>query len=151
MSRMYLAAGIGCVVFSAALLSAQEPSAAARDPADQEIQRLRGEVGELTTEVRRLETRLESIEYLLRELVHERRGNLAFGTSDTPLEEIRLAEPPTRSLPSHETPPPGVKSLSEPWRKQMPAEVDAWIRPPFRPGPRYHWNTFPTPPYPSGQ
>ena len=150
MSRLHLVLGVGCVVHCVAVLPAQEPSVALRDAADQEIQRLRGEVSELTTELQRLETRLEANENLLRELVRERRGMAIMGEADTPLEEIRLAEPLWRSHPTDESGALDIDLSRDRWRKEAPEEMDAWIRPPFRPGPRYHWDTFPSPPHRSG-
>ena len=102
-------------------------------------------------EADRLEARLAGIEELLRELARQRQPLFApQQAADAPLETMRLELPFADRPTAYETMPLEAEPGGIQWYDRVPSEVEAWIRPPLRPSPRYHWNTFPAPPYPSG-
>jgi hypothetical protein len=108
-------------------------------------------VNELSQQVKRLEARLAGIEDLLRELARQRQTLFApQPAADTPLETMRLELPSAERPDDYETSPLGARPKRNQLQDHLPGEATDWIRPPFRPSPRYDWNTFPTPPYPSG-
>jgi hypothetical protein len=141
----------GCVLLLVQVAAAQEANdTRGRTPA-QEVQQLRSEVNELRQDVRKLEARLADIEDLLRELARERQSVIApEPAADTPLEKIQLDLSPADRPNAYETLPLGSKRRQIEWYNRVPVEVEPWIRPSFRPSHRYHWNTFPVPPSPSG-
>jgi hypothetical protein len=141
----------GCVVLSAPVAAAQEPVDTPEQTAAHEVRQLRSEVNELSQQVKRLEARLAGIENLLRKLARQRQPHFSpQPATNAPLETMRLELPAAERPDAYETTPLGAEPKKSQWQDHLPGEATEWIRPPFRPSPRYDWNTFPSPPYPSG-